>query len=429
MFLIPSYPLALVPAAQAALDKAYAKAVRAAAKEGWEAPKQPTLTLTNERKEYRCRICGTGCPDWHCDGCGAVVPRCAFVDLAIDTDPAVVQGWEFVAVLEPTEAGTLIKRVPGSTEVSLDAYRDAKSASFCDHCQTARKRNETFVVRNIETGEVKRVGRQCVSAFLGGQSIATVLARLAWPKVIMAGDSEEGGWGSSEPDMCDVADVVAWAMSVVRCDGYRKRDPNNPQASSTGGDVYKLMFPHPRDWSDSRRAFGGRGDQTYREWRTQRNPTPEDRARAEEAVAWGRDVNPNNDYFSNVKTICALPYVLRKNLGITVSIAGAYARHLGDLARQQVRADNSAWYGTVDEKIVGLEMVVSGVFSSNGMYGLTVFHIMKSVDGFTFKWGASGKAAAQAGDRVRVTGKIKAHGEFKGEKQTVLTRCKLEKIS
>jgi hypothetical protein len=428
MFLIPSYPLALVPAAQEALAKTYAKAVRAAAKEGWEAPKAPTLTVTNERKAYRCRICGTGCPDWHCDGCGAVVPRISYVDLTIDTDPAIVQGWEFVAALEPTEAGTLIKRVPGATEVPLDAYRDSKAASFCDHCQTQRKRNETFVVRNIATGEIKRVGRQCVSTFLGGQSIATVLARLAWPKVIMAGDGEEG-WGSSEPDTCDVADVLAWAASVVRCDGYRKRNPENPQASTTRDDVYKLMYPHPKDWSDSRRCHGGKGDQTYREWRTQRNPTPEDRARAEDAARWGAAINPRNDYEGNVKAVCSLPYVRKKNLGIAVSIMGAYARHLGEMAKQQIRAENSAWFGAVDDKVKDLEVVVSGVHSFNGQFGLTVTHVMTSTDGFKFVWFASGKAAAQAGDRVKISGRIKAHKERQGEKQTVLTRCKLEKIS
>ena len=77
------------------------------------------------------------------------------------------EGWQFVAVLEPmtTDDGqtlNLVRGMPGET--CPVAYRDI--VGRCDHCQTARRRKETFVVRD-EAGNHKCVGRQCLKDFLG----------------------------------------------------------------------------------------------------------------------------------------------------------------------------------------------------------------------------------------------------------------------
>ena len=65
-------------------------------------------------------------------------------------------------------------------------------------------------------------------------------------------------------------------------------------------------------------------------------------------------------------------------------------------------------------------------------------HIMKDADGNTFTWKTGNTlyiptcdgdfVVANKGDTVVLKGTIKEHSEYKDEKQTVLTRCKVTQI-
>ena len=76
--------------------------------------------------------------------------------------PLLPGGWTFWGVVRHTEDGNLVLSVAG--DALPVEFRTA--APTCDHCHTARRRNDTFVVRS-EAGEIRRVGRQCLADFLG----------------------------------------------------------------------------------------------------------------------------------------------------------------------------------------------------------------------------------------------------------------------
>ena len=126
-------------------------------------------------------------------------------------------GWVFLATLQHSEAGTIIRRIPGlaaqmrglveqgqsakeaseelEAKFSLAEFRQA--APICEHCQTARARRDTYVVLRPETGEIKQVGSSCVRDFTGGRSPAEVARVLEWTLslVELAGEAEEEGFG------------------------------------------------------------------------------------------------------------------------------------------------------------------------------------------------------------------------------------------
>ena len=37
----------------------------------------------------------------------------------------------------------------------------------CDHCKTERNRKDTYIVRNVKTGEFKQVGKRCLEDYTG----------------------------------------------------------------------------------------------------------------------------------------------------------------------------------------------------------------------------------------------------------------------
>ena len=90
-----------------------------------------------------------------------------FADVVYDGEPPRLKDWEFVAVLEHTDEGTVIKRALGGPEIP-DEYRNIDKK--CDHCGLSRVRLSTFVVRNTKTGEFKQVGSSCVKDFVGWEN-------------------------------------------------------------------------------------------------------------------------------------------------------------------------------------------------------------------------------------------------------------------
>jgi len=71
--------------------------------------------------------------------------------------------WEFVAVLVHTDEGNILRTVPGFT--LPPEVRDRPN--FCDHCQTKRVRNDTYIVRHTVDGRIMQVGSSCLQEFLG----------------------------------------------------------------------------------------------------------------------------------------------------------------------------------------------------------------------------------------------------------------------
>jgi len=87
----------------------------------------------------------------------------------------------------------------------------------------------------------------------------------------------------------------------------------------------------------------------------------------------------------------------------------------------------SEYVGVVKERIE-FEAEVIGVYGTEGFYGHTDIVKFKDMDGNLFTWFASDYTDLERGDHVSIKGTIKKHEEYRGIKQTMLTRCKFTKF-
>lgn len=78
--------------------------------------------------------------------------------------------------------------------------------------------------------------------------------------------------------------------------------------------------------------------------------------------------------------------------------------------------------GVVGSRI-SVELTVEFMTSFENQFGVVNIICFKDADGNAFVWKTSAKAYNK-GDNVRLMGTVKEHGEYRGVKQTVLTRCK-----
>lgn len=134
--------------------------------------------------------------------------------LRIKGEPPDIEGYEFIARLEHTNAGNFIYTNPKSSVPNLPIEYKSMN-QHCDVCKTNRDRNDTFVIKMIQddparfpdkkAGDLLVVGRNCLARFLPGVSVNGLVM---WTKMIdninddvqAAGEMDEyggeGGGGS-----------------------------------------------------------------------------------------------------------------------------------------------------------------------------------------------------------------------------------------
>lgn len=115
------------------------------------------------------------------------------------------------------------------------------------------------------------------------------------------------------------------------------------------------------------------------------------------------------------------------------------ARREAEIAAQKA---NSQYVGNIGDRVeLTLTLAYTAYWEVRSFYGGTEtmhMHIFKDADDNTFTWKTSNGVCmpqadgqykvAEKGDTVVLKGTIKDHSEYKGEKQTVLTRCKITDI-
>lgn len=94
-------------------------------------------------------------------------------------------------------------------------------------------------------------------------------------------------------------------------------------------------------------------------------------------------------------------------------------------ARPQVEESNSEYMFEVGKRIKKEKMTLVSIRQIDGMYGTSYLHTFKIGDNILTWFTATGRKG-MAGAEYLVSATVKEHKEYKGTKQTMLTRCTLE---
>ena len=131
----------------------------------------------------------------------------------------------------------------------------------------------------------------------------------------------------------------------------------------------------------------------------------------------------SSDYIQSVQAIAKRGWVGTKHMGFACSIIQAYRREMARLAKEAAKAlVNSQHMGTIGKRET-FTLKVNRLIFSDGFYGLTIIHLMEDKDGNVFKWFSSGPELDE-GEFLTLKATVKGHGEYKGTKETVLTRVR-----
>jgi hypothetical protein len=324
-------------------------------------------------------------------------------------DPPVLNGWRLVARILHGEEGNIIKAVPGQA-VPVE-YRESKPD--CDHCRKARARKDTFVVTDGK--EWKQVGTDCLADFLGHQdprgyaSLAEAYANLGEELKSMEG-AGEGGWGGGETGRGAV-EYLAAVSAVRRVRGWKSRTKAREEEAAG----------HYGSMATADLAWTYLTDRSARKDMKDIEVADDDVKVAEAALEWARELRKKDDlsdYLWNLAVAASSPVVYKRTKGI---LASALVAH--ENATRVVEEGTSVGEGWVGRE--GMPVTVKGKLKEvkpvSTQRGRSFLHSLEDMNGNLVKWFSdSEELSGKAGSDVMVSGVVQKHGEFRGQRETML---------
>lgn len=338
----------------------------------------------------------TGYQDYLLDGKKTQV---LVVNVTVSGDSPVYNGWEFVAVLEPTENGNMIRGgdVP-------EVYRT--SSMFCDHCKSDRNRSQVYVLRH-ESGAWAQVGSSCIKDFLGHPSPQALAAYAEILFDLETGEGIDEYWevGGRKFREFELDLFLATAIDHVSRFGFISKSKAYDMLKIPTSD---MVWDTLIDGKES--------------------VSPELLAQARDMISFCNEhLSSTSDYEWNLSLILAGEFVSYRTAGYATSLVTWYSRKRAELLSAE--SSRSAWVGKVGDK-VDVDVTITKILPTMGQYGVVTLISMVDGDGNIYTWWKSGHEETQAvGDCIRVSGKVKSHTEFQSIKQTTLTRCKFTRVN
>ena len=103
------------------------------------------------------------------------------------------------------------------------------------------------------------------------------------------------------------------------------------------------------------------------------------------------------------------------------------AKEIADAAKAKLEPESPSEYlGEVKERLRDLKVVLTAVRSFDGFYGTSFIYAFTYNDN-VLVWMTSSCKDIEVGDEFLLTGTVKEHSEYKGVKQTKLSRCIIKK--
>ena len=338
-------------------------------------------------------------------------------------EPPKLGGWTFAAVVDHLSNGCITRYPAAEKEIDLTPYRGVEAT--CDHCRTARKRHETFIVVHEDATQLPnamRVGRNCLADFLGHQNPAKLIGHLnLWGRAFaLIEGAEEAGFDTGVT-MLELPTFLGHIAREMREHGWLSRGA----AYEAGrlGDATADCAQNCYWAKDPKGEF---------------QPNADDLARGLKALEWARELTDadveTNDYLYNLRAVCTDDYIRPKRGGLAGSVIVAAERVFEKRAQKALDAQKSNEHiGNVKERLT-LDLTLVGTREIQGHFGLSILHRFEDAAGNLFVWfatneriipeddGRNDRRAINVGETHTLAGTVKGHDDYKGRKQTKLTR-------
>lgn len=344
--------------------------------------------------------------------------------ITITGETPVIKGWEFLAAVEYLpEGGEVVSAAKPNLEFPK-CYRGRKP--FCEHCETHKVKRYTFLLQNTETQEYMNVGRTCLQDFLGADmdghvSSFSYLAALMDELRDEDSDYYEPSGGER---FYGVRQILYVAAALVSEEGYF---PTSDEENSTRNKVSEILITGK--YPEAKPEYSILADTVF-DW-----------------IMKFDAEGTNNDFVLNCQNLFNAEWVRAKMFGYVVGAMGFYvgAKKREDRLAAEKRDINNEYVGEIKKRYT-MDLTLIKSTSFEGYYGTTWVYTFLDSDNHCFVWFASNRltvevevaetpaafattenVAVEVNQTVKVKATVKDHNEYKGVKQTVVTRVAVQK--
>jgi hypothetical protein len=268
------------------------------------------------------------------------------------------------------------------------------------------------VVRNSESGEYKQVGSSCLKDFFQGRdphAVAKYAELLFDMGTVIGGYSNQG----QSPKYINLKEYLNIVDQCIKKFGFMGAKKANEIAEETG------MKP----MTTAQEAYDHLYS-SYIPYNERIHSTKESEEIVTEALNWIQRQPASNDYMHNLITICSNEYIDHRGMGTAASLIPTYYK-----ATHEVKTPEKVeteFLGNINEKIE-VKVILNKIFSYETQFGVNYIYKFKDEQGNTIVWGTAPKDFKENGN-YKIKGTVKEHKIYNGEKQTQLTRCKVESL-
>lgn len=317
-----------------------------------------------------------------------------------------INDWTFVGTIEHGSSGNIIR----SFDTSLEGKIPSKYKTIgqeCEHCHKIRDRKDTYLVYNDKTNEFKQVGKTCLMGYTNGLSaefcarlvdVFAYISKLENPQDEQFKDEfmsmfMRGASGSKELDTKEIKPIIF---------GYVKKNGYIPKETTPA--LIKIIF--------------GANDNSTKE------ASIEEISKMNE---WAKNIDESKGgYMWNAKVAWTKEYSEYRDIALLASFVNVYLKDIADRA-----ANNNEYVGNVGDKITitDVKNIKSLYVKDNSRYSYyaessTVWQIIDG-EGHTYIWTTSSNISNDTRVAKEIVATVKEHKDYKGTKQTVITRGKV----
>ena len=303
----------------------------------------------------------------------------------------------------------------------IKQYKDTDF--HCDHCHKKIHRNSVAILEN-ESGERKVVGTSCVKEFTCGLDGKLIAEVNDYMNILKNRSSELNSLMNSEDDAAckffknngvqtyKVVDIVSAAKRIIDKHGY--------VSSGNVNATWKYIMCEYDVHKVEEEAIN--------------------------AIEWIKSLSEDevnkSSYLFNIRQIIDAEYCTGRHFGFLTSLIPSYNKseykRLLDIKNGDTKV--SDYVGNVGDKI-NVKLTYLNSYNYCTQFGNSYIHLFVDDNGNVFKWSTNSKLEYTVKDNksklsqsycldkcaiIQLTGKIKNHSEYRGQKQTVLTICKYE---
>lgn len=342
----------------------------------------------------------------------------------LDYEVPIINGWELICRFDGMQGKNgLVVFTSAVPDKTIPAEWLNTDSIKCDHCKQNRFRNHSMLMHNIKTDEYKEVGSTCIKDFFGHDPKGFVYySMFNWTDYFFGGECDfEGGeydykGQSYMQGMDDLGVVLAMTSACIDEFGWVSgKLAYEKNITSTKEMVSEQLNPPTVK---------------YKGWITVEVQDNHNDLTAE-TLDYFRNLDPkeiqDNDYMMNCFKLVQADLVPWRKMGTAVSMINCYKRFcLGEIERKERKV--SEYVGEIGDKI---EVQITCVYETgiNTQFGTSKLYIWIDDNGNVYKTFYSGcKWDMVKGETGLLKGTVKKHEEYKGSKNTMLTRCSVSDI-